>query len=189
MAEERLNAPRASANTLWLVRHGEALGYSDSGRDAERALSPLADRQAAEMLPWLQAQAMAAPTLLLHSAARRTTQTAARLADGWQLPADRVVAEQSLYLASAQHLAATVASLPNEFESVAVVGHNPGISQLASQLANRVDLALPTFGCAVFTGEADWLAWDLGDGFGYGSTQLLAHHAPADFANDSERSA
>ena len=40
----------------------------------------------------------------------------------------------TLYLASFEELAETIQTVPNEIKHLAIVGHNPGISQLASFL-------------------------------------------------------
>ena len=40
----------------------------------------------------------------------------------------------ALYLASFEELAETIQTVPNEIKHLAIVGHNPGLSQLASFL-------------------------------------------------------
>lgn len=145
-----------ATRSLWLIRHGEAAGFSHSGRDEDRALHPAASSEADSMLPWLLNSGQ--PGLLLHSTARRTAETAALLADAWGLSADCVLPQRALYLATADTLLDTIQSLPTDLRSAAIVGHNPGISLLASDLASqRVSLA--TFGCALLSGPEDWLDW------------------------------
>ena len=71
---------------------------------------------------------------MLCSPSRRTRQTLKRLAPGLRKNAD-IRIEPELYAASAPVLLAVLHEVPDEVESVMLIGHNPGIQDLALSLA------------------------------------------------------
>lgn len=130
------------SRTLLLLRHataGVALGRTDHARG-------LTAQGMAEAAAIGRAVSAHAPDLVLCSSAMRAQQTAAYM--GTASP----VLEQALYLASADELLDRIRQVPDEVSTVLVVGHNPGLAQLATTLDDdpRLDRALPTAALAVF---------------------------------------
>ena len=83
---------------------------------------------------------------ILCSSAIRTRETLQALLDRGALgvgskasPNNKVLIETGLYLASMRQLLERLRSVPAETESVLLVGHNPGIHDLATQLAGEGD--------------------------------------------------
>ncbi len=117
--------------SLVLVRHAHA---ADGRDDHERELTRRGRRAAVEAGKFL-ARVGCEPQLVLLS-------TAARVAQTWQHIREelsgtpRVEADRSLYLADVDSMHAQFASIPPEIESVLVVAHNPGITELADWLAS-----------------------------------------------------
>ena len=70
------------------------------------------------------------PSLAMHSTARRAAETWRQMAPelGIEIPS---VADESLYLASPQHLFVTITATPEPHGSVLIVAHNPGLQELA----------------------------------------------------------
>jgi phosphohistidine phosphatase len=75
-----------------------------------------------------------APELVLCSPATRTRETLARIEPGLGEKAD-VRIDSELYAASAAALLEVLHEVPDEIESVMLIGHNPGIQDLALSLA------------------------------------------------------
>ena len=75
------------------------------------------------------------PELVLCSASRRTRQTLTRIAPGLGKSAN-VRIEPELYATSAAVLLEVLHEVPDEVESVMLIGHNPGIQDLALSLAS-----------------------------------------------------
>ena len=73
-----------------------------------------------------------APELVLCSPARRTRETLERVG-----PSGEVRIEDDLYGASATGLLGRLQEVPDEVESVMLIGHNPGLQDLALTLAPR----------------------------------------------------
>ena len=134
---------------LILLRHAKAESSSSTGRDHDRALTERGHRDAAIMGRVL-AQAGFAPDLALVSTARRAQETWEGVSTAF--PAARAAHERNLYLATAEQLAE--AARDHEAAGhLMIVGHNPGLHELALQLLGRGGGELesfPTAAAAVF---------------------------------------
>ena len=144
---------------LILLRHGEAESVSAAGGDSERGLTERGRRDAALMSRVLGDLGMKADVVLV-SSARRTRETwRARSA---AFPAARVEIDPALYLAEVETL--TQAIDANETAAhLMIIGHNPGLHELAMDLARqspapaRARLAgtFPTAAAAIFNPNPD----------------------------------
>jgi phosphohistidine phosphatase len=142
--------------TLLVVRHGQAENHL--GVDIPDYVRNLTARGQADVL--LTAHQVkpycAAGAHIISSSANRTLQTAQILAAALDIP--HIGAERSLYLAEAGDWFAALAALPDHIQTVLLVGHNPGISDLAS-ICSQKSLSLATAGFAVFQTPTD-TSWD-----------------------------
>ncbi len=120
------------AKTLYLFRHAKSSHDDPSLEDAERPLSKRG-RRAAEKLGRYLASHNVAPALVLCSTAVRARETLARAVEEWPLAAP-IEYRQGLYLAEAPALFEEVRALDDRFDSVMLVGHNPGLEELAAML-------------------------------------------------------
>ena len=118
---------------LILMRHGDAERPAPDLADVERALTAEGRAEARAVADAL-AEAGFAPDVALVSAARRTLQTWEAAAPAFK--GAKMQAEPSLYAASAGRLLQAVREAP-EAETLMLVGHNPGLHQLAFNLAQR----------------------------------------------------
>ncbi len=101
-----------------------------------------------------------APALVLCSSARRTRETLDRV--GAALGPAEVFIERDLYGASSEDLLERLREVPDETESVLLVGHQPAIQELALRLAvegpdvGALRGKFPTAALATLTFEGDW---------------------------------
>jgi phosphohistidine phosphatase len=126
---------------LVLLRHAKSSWENAALADHDRPLARRG-RRAAELLREHLRKQRDLPVLVLCSSARRAQETfegiAPALGDGAE-----VLVEPGLYGASAGELLERIHALPDAVESAMVVGHNPGMEDLATLLAGRgVDGAL-----------------------------------------------
>lgn len=128
---------------LTLLRHGRADWPAGRYTDADRPLDAVGLREASSAGAAL-ADFEPPPSLLLHSPALRTAQTAALVRRALGDPSLRVIADQRLYLASAQRVCAVLDDWAREVQHVVVIGHNPGLSDLASHLPGGSGRTLST---------------------------------------------
>jgi len=117
---------------LILMRHGKAERHAQNGGDFERTLADSGRADAAVMARVLVAAGVA-PDLLLVSSARRTRETAERIAPNF--PAARVEHLRDLYHAEPEDVVQVIEAYAESAATVMVVGHNPGLHELALRLA------------------------------------------------------
>jgi len=138
---------------IWVIRHGKSVDGLPSMRDFDRPLSERGARDGDRMRAWYAEQNQAAQWIW-SSPAKRAVQTAEYVSRGFG--AD-VVENSSLYLASAEQLLACLKSTPPDIQTVAIVGHNPGLTHLVNLLGQEmVTDNLVTFGSALFETHKSW---------------------------------
>ena len=163
-------------STLYLLRHAKSSWADESLPDDERPLAPRG-RRAAEKLARYFRDERIAPELVLCSPALRTRQTLELIRPGLGVPV-QVLVEDDLYGADAEHLLARLRAVPGEVGSVLLIGHNPGIQDLAVLLvrsgADRDQLRahFPTAALATLAMPAAW------GKLGHGGAELLAFRVP-----------
>jgi phosphohistidine phosphatase len=134
---------------LILMRHAKAERAKAGLADHERALTPEGRKAAAAMGSRLQAHGVA-PDVVLVSSARRTRETLDAIGAWEDQPNIEVL--QGLYMASPAQLRDIIRDLRETVRSVLVIGHNPGIHELAVELAQAFNLAsAPESGAGMLT--------------------------------------
>jgi phosphohistidine phosphatase len=140
---------------LTLIRHAKS-GYDKPVEDIERELS---ERGAADavMMGDRLAGAGAAFDRLFCSQAKRAQMTAERLTKALQIPSDNWEVDLFLYTFNHHILYDFIEHIPEPFERVAIIGHNPAISEVVTHLVNEDMGDVPT--CAVIEMEFDIASW------------------------------
>jgi phosphohistidine phosphatase len=123
-----------------LVRHANADWPKYVGTDFDRPLTSQGLADAAATAAAIR-DAGHRPALLLASAARRTMQTAHVIATALDGPEAPVVPVSELYNGGADVLAAELRKAFLMADSVMLVAHNPGISELARIMTGNPRLA------------------------------------------------
>lgn len=117
---------------LILMRHAKAERARADQTDHDRALSPVGRDAALRMRKRLGSLAIE-PDVVLVSSSRRTRETLERVSFWKEQPNIEVM--ESLYMAPAGRLLEILRDLRETMLSVLVVGHNPGLHELALTLA------------------------------------------------------
>jgi phosphohistidine phosphatase len=146
---------------LYLLRHAKSSWSDPHLSDDERPLAPRGRRAAAAMLRHLQTEGIE-PALVLCSPARRTIETCDRIAPAFG-PEVSLLIDEALYGASAEELVRRLQAVPPTIASVMIVGHNPGLQDLAIVLAGsgergaleRLRSKFPTGALATLAVESD----------------------------------
>ena len=116
---------------LFLIRHAKTEPHV--GRDDyERRLTDRGRADARRVAAALAARKML-PEVLVHSGAARAKETAEIFAAEWKRKV-KLREEPGLYDASLASLLALTHALPNDHARVGLVGHNPGLGELATAL-------------------------------------------------------
>ncbi len=132
---------------LILMRHAKSSWDHPGVADHDRPLNARGRSAAPRMARHLHEHALL-PELILASTATRVCETLLLMSEQWphEVP---VRFEKLLYLASRETLAAFARKLPDTYQRVMIVGHNPGLSEFATSLGGaRLDL--PTAAIAAF---------------------------------------
>ena len=165
---------------LYLLRHAKSSWDEPGLDDHDRPLAPRGRRAAKLVAGHLAAQGVE-PALVLCSSSRRTLDTLDRIRPALGAEAE-VLVEDDLYAASAGRLLARLRLVPDEIPSVLLIGHNPGLQDLAVILAGhghgleRLGTKFPTAALATLEVPGAWSELEPG------STALLGYVVPRDLA-------
>ena len=152
-SQEALTNPR----WVWVIRHAKTQNPRHTP-DIERPLAAQGQRDSwdvgRQLMEYRTAQ------IIYTSIALRAFTTASILS---KVTGAKVVERTELYASSSEALLLTIQQIDKTIETAAIVAHNPGISELASQLdSNQHPIILPTLGCIGFSYEGDWCDADFG---------------------------
>lgn len=153
--------------TLIVVRHGKS-DWAGDEPDRERPLARRGHRQMPESATWI-ATHHPAIDLAVVSPAVRAQQTWEHVASALAAPVT-VTTDEQVYAAYGRELVGLVRALPEAATTVALVGHNPGLEELVSDLTGA-SIEMTTSAVAVI--ELD--AWAVA---GDGTARLVAHGRP-----------
>ena len=122
---------------LVLLRHAKAKKPDGTIGDSDRPLNKRG-RAAAALMGAHFSRLGIRPDAVLCSSAMRTRETWTLFAPAAGLTA-KPLFEDGLYLAEAEDLLDRVRSLPKRVKAALVIGHNPGLHELALDLAGKGD--------------------------------------------------
>ena len=123
--------------TLHLLRHAKSSWDDAALDDHDRPLAPRGVRAARALADHWDACGVR-PDLVLCSTARRARDTLERILPHWESP-PAVRWDPGVYLSSARELLERIQCLDDTHASALVVGHNPGLGELAARLAGAGD--------------------------------------------------
>jgi phosphohistidine phosphatase len=154
---------------LFLLRHAKSSWDDPTLADHDRPLSKRGRKAGAALRRLFQSERIN-PDLVLISSALRTLQTLAALG-AWEKTPKLEVAP-SLYHAPAPQIIDLLRKIPDSAPAVLLIGHNPGLQDLALLLmgeqedaqARRLKESYPTGALAEFALDGPWLQIDQGSG-------------------------
>ena len=126
--------------TLLLLRHAKSASNDATLADFERPLAPEGERISSIIGEFL-INTIGLPDLVLCSAATRARQTWEQVSDSYAHEIT-IQISRDLYLASVEGLLDAIRQTPGQVKRLLVVGHNPGLHQLAIQLVGAGDSQL-----------------------------------------------
>ncbi len=174
---------------LLLLRHAKAASDDPAQPDHARPLDPRGRAAAAAMRGVFRSLGLV-PDVVLVSSARRTRQTLEALAPWDETPI--VEPMDGLYLATPAQILTIVSGVAETVRSLLVIGHNPGIHELAITLAGahamssnghmtrRLAEGFATGALAEFTVASSWQALNPKTGHAAGAGRLVRFVRPQD---------
>jgi phosphohistidine phosphatase len=133
--ERAVSRGEIHVKSLYLLRHAKAAAGKIGQEDHARPLTGRG-RRAADRIGDVLEQRGEPPDFVLCSSSRRTRETLERVLDRMKAR-PRVLIESDLYLADCETLLERVRALPDDAAFAMLVGHNPGIADLADALVTR----------------------------------------------------
>ncbi|MDX8392205.1 MAG: histidine phosphatase family protein [Mariprofundaceae bacterium] len=147
---------------LLLIRHAKSDWNDFNLTDFDRPLNERGQRDAPRMGARLKKTGIK-PDIFLSSPALRARSTAEFIAMSLTFPTAQIEWVNELYLASATGMMAIIRHTPDTFNTLALVAHNPGISDLAASLANINIGNIPTCGTVHLRCDSD--NWSMAGNF------------------------
>ena len=121
-------------HTLYLLRHAKSSWADPTLPDRERPLAPRGRRDGKRIAKHLVRLGIE-PELVLCSSAERTLETLELMRRGLSATST-VMLEKELYAASSDRLLERIRAVPEAVTSVMLIGHNPGLHDVAVVLAS-----------------------------------------------------
>lgn len=157
---------------LTLVRHAKSSWKDASLRDRDRPLNKRGHRDAPVMGKRLHEHGIR-PSLIVSSPAKRAWTTAKIFAKELSYPREFLQRDDNLYLASVDRILDVIVAQDEGFNSLMIVGHNPGFTDFANFLSPGLTHNLPTAGVVSVSIDQDH--WNL---YEQPKTELLVHDWP-----------
>jgi phosphohistidine phosphatase len=143
--------------TLVMIRHAKSSWANPLQSDYERPLNDRGKEQAPAMGKKLKSLDII-PDLIVSSTAKRTRQTAKKIAEAVGYDIENIKWEEKLYHCIPAVFEEVIYELKDKIRTVFIVAHNPGITEFVNQLSHdfRID-DMPT--CAVAAAHIDTKEW------------------------------
>ncbi|MBK9730157.1 MAG: histidine phosphatase family protein [Chitinophagaceae bacterium] len=165
---------------LILVRHAKSSWKDTLLNDHDRTLNKRGERDAPFMAKVLKKRKVT-PDLIVTSTATRALSTAKIFAAELEYKKQLIEQSKHLYLADLDALMEFVTLLPDEKSTVAIFGHNPGITWLVNFFSVTVIENMPTCGiCSLRFSVNNWKEVSAKEG------QLLFFEFPKLYFKDSD---
>ncbi len=142
--------------TLLLVRHAKSSWADSSISDFERPLNNRGKHDAPEMAKRLKAKKLGID-LFVSSPAMRAKKTAELFMRELDAKSKDLFLAKDLYEAPADNFYATIESLPDNKDAVAMFAHNPGITNFINAIGLTSLIEMPT--CGIYAITVDTQHW------------------------------
>lgn len=140
-----------------VIRHAKSSWDDPAVSDFDRPLNERGSREAPLMAKALHKRPIAIDAFI-SSPAKRARKTAVYFAKQYGHDIDKIVLDNSLYLAEPEVFYNLIAAIPNHLSGIALFAHNPGITNFVNSLTDQVRIDdMPT--CSVFAVSSNAPTW------------------------------
>jgi len=141
---------------LYLVRHAKSSWDHPGLSDFDRPLNKRGMCDVSKMGKYMVEQKVL-PQIIASSPAQRAHATAISLATAMQVPPSGLMEDDRIYAAATATLIAVIKEWDDTWEYVMMVGHNPGMADMAAVLTGAGVCHVPT--CTVTGFSLDIASW------------------------------
>ena len=146
------------AKRLLLIRHAKSDWENPATKDFDRPLNKRGNANAPEMVKRMVDQNIY-PDLMVSSPALRALTTAKYFAKGWEIEGKNIQTDKNIYEAATKTLLTVVNGFDNQYSTIALFGHNPGLTDFANYLSDVNIYNMPT--CSIVILEFPFEEWNL----------------------------
>jgi len=129
--------------TLLLMRHGKSSWKDESLEDFTRPLKKRGRKDSKKIASVIAGNDLV-PDIILSSSATRARETVDVVVDALDFK-NRIVFSDALYMGEPRDILAALENLSDDYNSVMIVGHNPGLEAYLQIIDGEIE-ALPTAG-------------------------------------------
>ncbi len=141
---------------IYLVRHAKSSWKHPKLDDFERPLNKRGRKNAPFMGDIIEKRGIH-PDLILSSPANRAAMTARIMATRIDYPLEDIIYLESIYGADEHGLIQVIRRMDDGIDRLMLVGHNPGITNLANALGNDPVSNVPT--CGIYSVRMKMASW------------------------------
>ncbi len=166
---------------LFLIRHAKSDWDKMDIKDIDRPLKGRGVRDAWMMGNYLGHHSDHKPSLILASPACRAFHTAVLYCRSMELSCEIIRVREKLYLSSYNGILTHIRQAPAEVDTLALVAHNPGITDLANFFLEESIHNIPTSGFV-------YMAFDAGSWEEVNADRLVKHafHYPKELLTEQD---
>ena len=124
--------------TIHIVRHGKAVQDTVDIDDYDRPLTEKGIINSISVAQKFAAQ-HATPDVIISSHAARALHTAHIFARENKYPAENVLVSEKIYFRGFENIIGIITSIPDNINSIMIVGHNPDLTNLAINLGAQIN--------------------------------------------------
>jgi len=146
----------AGGKTLLLIRHAKSDWNDPSLDDIDRPLNERGKKDAPTMAHRLLDKKIVIDAFI-SSPAKRARKTAYIFASVYKRDKDDIIFRSELYGAAEDVFYDVILTADNQFESIAIFSHNPGLTDFANLLTDQRIDNIPT--CGIFAIKVDAGTW------------------------------
>jgi phosphohistidine phosphatase len=136
--------------TVYIVRHAKSSWDSPDISDEKRPLLEKGKKRTKKVIDYFHEKQITVD-YIISSHAVRALETARIMALGLKYPADRIKVDSSLYYATGDSIIDQFYDLPERYDSVMIVGHNPALTDFVNLFLREPIENLPTSGVVSLT--------------------------------------
>jgi len=148
--------------TLYLMRHAKSSRKDGSLEDFDRPLNKRGEHDAPFMGKMMNQKGIILQEII-SSPAERALSTARLFCTGIEFPHQNVKIDNNLYASSSSAMLVVIKNVNINVESVLIIGHNPGLTDLSNYLSDFPIDNIPTCGMVeLFFNRKSWQEIELG---------------------------
>lgn len=142
--------------SIHLIRHAKSSWENSDLDDFSRTLNERGKKDAPFMANKLK-DSGCNPDCFISSPAKRTTETSKIIATAISYDIEKIIFDERIYHSSLPQILQVLNEIPNNFNNIVLIGHNPTLTQLSNCLTDDFIDHIPT--CSIVKIELDIDDW------------------------------